>query len=150
MKTRLTISGFENKQTKMGTPYVAFDTDKGKMNCFDAMVYDQLRDVVNKLISVEITTREVNGKTFSNIKSYLGIPNEAFEEFDSDDVQKGMGDAGITVKQYAKPNGTATMYTSYAKDIYCSLNEHKKAQIEPKDLMELAIDLVKQAKSAFE
>jgi len=43
---------------------------------------------------------------------------------------------------------TTGMYTSYAKDIYCSIPMETRVGLE-KQNMELAIKLVKQAKEAF-
>ena len=58
----------------------------------------------------------------------------------------------------ARKNGQASMYASYAKDIFCVLRDNKIigtdqiAQIPEmnKNLMVEAIELVKQAKEAFE
>lgn len=51
-----------------------------------------------------------------------------------------------------KPSGNGSMYTSYAKDIFCALFEiRKKGDItEIEELMRSSINLVKQAKEAFE
>ncbi len=50
-----------------------------------------------------------------------------------------------------KPNGHATMYTSYAKDIFCGFLSYKKeGMIKDEELMDVCIKLVKQAKEAFE
>ena len=49
-------------------------------------------------------------------------------------------------------NGNGAMYTSYAKDIFCALLTHIDTTEEgySKVLMNKSIDLVKQAKEAFE
>ena len=47
----------------------------------------------------------------------------------------------------SKPNGTAAMYVSYAKDIFCTMASDPATLTED---MNKAIELVKQAKEAFE
>jgi hypothetical protein len=45
----------------------------------------------------------------------------------------------------------ASMYTSYAKDIFCALTKQLEGQnIDGEVVMKIAINLVKQAKEAFE
>jgi len=48
------------------------------------------------------------------------------------------------------PNKTISMYTSYAKDIFCELWKEGQEAKAATDIMDLSIKLVKQAKEAFE
>lgn len=50
------------------------------------------------------------------------------------------------------PANTSAMFVSYAKDIFCSALNNKKEleDMSPRELMDVAIGLVKQAKEAFE
>ena len=54
---------------------------------------------------------------------------------------------GYPVPQKAVQNNHATMYTSYAKDIFCAVY---KNEMLGETVMQEAIELVKQAKEAFE
>ena len=66
------------------------------------------------------------------------------------------GDSEDSKPQKSHQNGSndsrnATMYISYAKDIFCNLNEHKTdLETSQAEMMAQAINLVKQAQAAFE
>ncbi len=59
---------------------------------------------------------------------------------------------GLAYNSLKKANGNGSMYASYAKDIFCVLAENYKDddKLTHSDLMHGAIELVKQAKEAFE
>ncbi len=70
--------------------------------------------------------------------------------FNMKTMKMAEGDAAEVVKvaQNGSKNGNGSMYASYAKDIFCALPIVDGATL--KDQMQQAIDLVKQAKEAFE
>jgi len=68
--------------------------------------------------------------------------------FNMENMKLAEGDAAIPEKVAEKgSNGQTAMYVSYAKDIFCALYT---IEYDEKIIMQQAIDLVKQAKTAFE
>ena len=149
MKKNLTILEFEPKKTKADKKYTRFQTDDGTnvkwMSCFDTKSSDELEKLKGKTVSVEV----IQSGDFWNIKKYLG---DAEKEVEEDVPVEKPGETTIMgggCPEYQKNSKTASMYTSYAKDIYCSLPMEARVGLE-KENMNLAISLVKQAKEAFE
>lgn len=138
MITNLKLEEFEQKYTKASKPYWRWKTSQGYMSVFDGDLQSKLSEHVDEEVQVEVTEKG----TFKNITKLI----------DSNDlgvkVEKVIQDTVQVKKDTAK---NTTMYTSYAKDIFCALYSTEKTKNLNADLvMEIAIDLVKQAKEAFE
>ena len=135
----LEIQDFEDKKTKAGKRYTRFKTSDGWMSCFDEETIAKLKECEGKTVSVEIKEQG----DFKNIQKYVG-------ESDGEAV-KSAEKAPVSQKF-----NTATMYVSYAKDIFCKLCDmHSAKAFAAKDadvneLMRISIDRVKQAREAFE
>ena len=139
METTLKIIGAEEKESKAGRKYIVFDTSQGKMSCFDNKLVEGLKKEIGNQISIDF--QESNG--FKNIKKILTevktekivpAPQPAKEEFAE-----------------ARAEKNKSIYTSYAKDIFIAhLNGNMELKdITSKKLMEMSIELVKQAIAAF-
>ena len=143
-KINIKIEKFEHAIGKIsGKPYCKFLTDKGWMNAFDSETIDPLKKSVGKFVEVEMIERKtMDGASFKNISKYIGVGKE--EEMIE----------GTEKIQDVKPsvNRNATMYVSYAKDVFVELSKTKLdlGKQGYDKLMEIAIRVVKQAKEAFE
>ena len=128
------------------------------MNVFDYVTADALKESMNEVMCVEVTEkpgRNFKGEdiVFKNITKCYGeaeeIRDEKPEVVKMTGKQVGMGDMGIKASDYVNP--CTTMYTSYAKDIFCAMvNEPELKGTPAEDTMKLSIELVKQAREAFE
>ena len=146
MKKNLEIIDFEDKTTKAGKPYNRFKTNEGWVSCFDVKSCEMLRGFKGKSASVEmlrVENKEKPEEPFFNLKKCYG-------EAGNEDAQVEVVKIGDTK---ASNNKNATMYTSYAKDIFCASLEHYRAvemEMSPDMIMKESVILVKQAKEAFE
>lgn len=142
MKKNLEILDYEDKKTQAGKRFVRFKTSDGWMSCFDSKAAEELKKFEGKTASVEVT----ESGEFKNIKKCYGSAGEEEEV----EVQKiGKPSENQTFK---KASNHTTMYVSYAKDIFCAMintNTYPEG-FQEAGVMKLAIDLVKQAKEAFE
>ncbi len=149
------------------------------MNVFDVGVADKLKEFQFKgeLACVEMTEKpgtnfkgeaivfknitkcygeaeEVGmGDTAMNVNKYIDEPSRSDQvglKERKPEVVRMIDKEGTST--YPKKNGNATMYTSYAKDIFCARCEtlSDKDNYSEADLMDMAIELVKQAREAFE
>ena len=134
MKTNIEIIDFEDKITKAGKTYGRFKTSEGWVSCFDVKSCVMLKGLKGKSASVEL----IEQGDFKNIKKCYG---EAGNEDANVEVVK-IGDTK------ASNNKNATMYTSYAKDIFTHI--YAAESMNSQEKMQEAITLVKQAKEAFE
>jgi len=134
MKKNLEIIEFEDKITKAGKTYSRFKTNEGWMSCFDLESCKMLKKYQGNSASVEVLEQG----DFKNIKKCYG---EAGNEDANVEVVK-IGDTK------ASNNKNATMYTSYAKDIFTHI--YAAESMNSQEKMQESIDLVKQAKEAFE
>jgi len=134
MKKNLEIIEFEDKETKAGKAYNRFKTNEGWISCFNSKDCEMLRGFKGKSASVEL----IEQGDFKNIKKCYG---EAGNEDANVEVVK-IGDTK------ASNNKNATMYTSYAKDIFTHI--YAAESMNSQEKMQESIDLVKQAKEAFE
>ena len=147
-KTSLAIESHEDKtSTTTGKDYTRFKTNEGWMSCFEPDIIKKLKENEGRTVEVTIAESEQKdkqGNPFKNIRQFHAISEKRLEvktETISDAV----------------PNRNATMYTSYAKDVFIELS---KAETERQlkgtagenneYRMIEAINLVKQAKEAFE
>ncbi len=138
MKKNLEILDYEDKKSQAGKRYVRFKTSDGWMSCFDNKAAEDLKKYEGKNASVEI----VESGEFKNIKKCYGKAEN--NDDDKSEVETE------SYKPAVRDKGTS-FYVSYAKDIFCALvNNAERANITKEEIMNLSIDLVKQAKKAFE
>ena len=168
MKKNLEILEVEPKLKKDESKYWRFCTNEGWMNVFDSVVADKLKEFIGKrdnMACVEMTEKPgTNFKgepiVFKNITKCYGEAEELLEakrqveelrELIPRDKQPEVvrpGERNVMGGEVqGLPNKTATMYTSYAKDIFCEIYDDNKPVFEQ---MQEAIELVKQAREAFE
>ena len=132
-KTRIMVKGITETTGRSGKPYFVIETNQGKMSCFpDYAGLQGLKDAWKNDAEIEVNVITSEDGKFKNIKN--------------DDVADNPAPKSKSVNL---DNNFTTMYVSYAKDVYIGLNEHKKAEIDPRELMDLSIQLVKQARNAF-
>ena len=144
MKKNLEIIEIEPKLTKDEKKYWRFKTNEGWMSCFDKIASEKLKEFKGKVACCEV----VQSGDFSNIKKCYGIADMAEV---AEEELKQMDEKPEVVKIEKPKNNHATMYVSYAKDIFCSIMDRELFKgSEPSILMTEAIKLVKQAKDAFE
>ena len=135
-KQIIQIEEVEDKTTKAGKKYKRFKTSVGWVSCFDSVAFEALTKLVGFNAEVEL----VEKGEFKNISACYGTDaGEAQVE-----VKKVPQETKVSNKSHT------TMYVSYAKDIFCALESRQTEGIETKELMNQAIELVKQAKEAFE
>lgn len=133
-KKNLEIQDYEDKKSQAGKRYTRFKTNEGWMSAFDKEVVEKLKESEGKVVSVSIATDKERG--FTNIRAFHGKPEENFHV-----EQKEIKIA---------PDRHATMYVSYAKDIFCELVKKVPEMNINERLMNEAVKLVKQAKLEFD
>ena len=141
MKKNLEILEIEPKLTRDGKEqkYWRFKTNEGWMSCFDETASKQLRAFIGKVACVDV----IDSGDFKNIRKCYGAMMDE-ELIPNPDEKPEVVRPGEVVKG-ATSNSHTTMYVSYAKDIFCAMLEKgNKADMDD------AIELVKQAKEAFE
>ncbi len=186
MKKNLEILEIEAKLTKDEKKYWRVKTGQGWMSVFDVVAKDAIKETHNhsdngmvccEVIEKKGTDFKGEEKIFYNITKCYG----ATEVLEGTNIPKTFLDEkpevvrpGVTPTQtleMATPgeigtkknnnnlgtNKTASMYTSYAKDVFCALavsldtiKDKDDSKTAGKYLMELSIELVEQAKEAFE
>jgi len=146
MKKNLEIQDFDDKKTKAGKRFTRFKTNDGWMSCFDSDEIAKLKEYEGKFASVE--TKEAG--EFQNISKCYGA-------VESNPVADGTWGGGVPVVKpgefkAAKSTAPASMYVSYAKDIFCAFVARIPAgeELAQSLIMEQSIKLVKAAKEAFE
>jgi len=141
MKKNLKILGVEDTKegkprvTQAGKPYARIKTEDGWMSCFNTKASEDLKAFIDKVASIEV----IESGNFSNITKCYGEPESEDNEVEIEKVPKEI--------KVSKPQNGQAMYVSYAKDIFCVLHDK---EVLVADTMQLAINLVKQAKKAFE
>ena len=148
MKKNLQIIEFEDKTTNAGKEFTRFKTSAGWMSCFDSLASDKLKKLMRKIVSVEVAESIANKDTpeekiFHNIKKCYGEANE-------DSAEIPVVKPGVVNNPSVSNGKHTTMYVSYAKDVFKSLQESKIGSNNLIEDMRVSIDLIKQAKEAFE
>lgn len=146
METEKTIKiiDCENKVSKTNQIYLRVKTQEGWMSAFDEDIIKKLKEFKGSIVKVTVAVDEKKG--WKNIRAFHGLS----------DVGMPMDEVKEEKIGKPEPNRNATMYASYVKDIFCSFGyqpiaaEMEKNNTEIKLLMHHAIELVKQAKQAFE
>ena len=131
----LTIEDFEHKVSRDGkTNYTRFKTQEGWISCFDKTLIEDVVKSTGKTLECEVSVDDKDRKI----------------------LQKVIG-AGQSQTLPETPNApttptptgkTTAMYVSYAKDIFIALTENEGPLTE-EALMNVAINLIKQAEKAF-
>jgi hypothetical protein len=146
-KTNLEILDFEDKKSEGGRRYTRFKTSQGWMSAFDKETIEKLKECEGKSASVTIAVDEEKG--FKNIRKFHGVA-EATAKKPDEEVTEIKVEKIVTEN---KKNPQATMWESYAKDIFiASLNNSKEILNEEsaKRIMSHVIEIVKLAKKEFE
>lgn len=139
-KTNLSIEDFEDKKSQGGKRYTRFKTSQGWMSAFDKETIDKLKENEGKEVCVEIAVDEEKG--FKNIRKFVGAAEESQKDEKPEVVRPGSSKPAFN---------QASMYVSYAKDLFLGMIETATAnKIPAKTVMTECIELVKQAKEAFE
>lgn len=168
VKSKIIILEHEDKTSK-GFDYTRFKvmfegSDETKwMSSFKKTVLEQqcvqdCKDHKNRLISVEVIEKDNPqnpDKPFYNITKFYGAVAGSMDNIPDPKlmaVKKEEPKAVETTKTNVGTDRNVTFNTSYAKDIFVALasQDHNRTRTDTdEDQMQLAIDLVKQAITAF-
>ncbi len=141
-KTNLTIEDFEDKrygEGKKAGRYTRFKTDQGWISSFDKPAIEKLKDSVYKTVSVEIQTDKDDK---DKITKFYGEAND-----DDDEVET------IRPGEQKRKSVKGSAYEKDPVGLTIELFNAMWPAHKPNDteaVMELAIDLVKQARESFE
>lgn len=136
VKTKVMIVDFEDKTSRDGNRHYSrfkckYDNNSTKwMSAFDKDLIEKLKSKRNEWVEIDV----VENNNFFNI-------NKIFDDDKSADFGKDI------MKQ-----SQASMYVSYAKDIFIELIKHPKIEVKAKVIekaMGHAVNLVKQAYDSF-
>ena len=145
MKKNLDILEIEPKLTKDEKKYWRIKTSEGWISCFDKIASAKVKEFLGGIACVEV----IQSGDFSNIKKCYGASEELDQpEEPIETVRPGEVKNSSQGKTMVNGKPTTTMYVSYAKDIFVAMND--KEWNSNKDQMQEAIDVVKQAREAFE
>src|SRR3990167_2299691 len=100
------LLGYEERNTSKGNVYIRFETDEGFYNCFDLTLGEKLKELSGDGDVTLIIETSKGG--FKNIVDF----KESKEE------QTQLKPLNISNSN----NSNASFYTSYAKDIFCSIS----------------------------
>lgn len=146
-KQNLEILEFEDKKTQAGKRYTRFKTSEGWMSCFDKKSCEDLKEQEGNTVSCDVT--EQNG--FKNIKKFLGGAGDSEESEENEPSEKKSSKF-----EGQKPSNQSgfplSMKVSYAKDIFLEMlriDAAEKKEYNASELMQAAIDRIKQAEEAF-
>ena len=145
------IKDIQHKVSKAGKPWQTITTDKGEMTCHDNEILLRLEKCFNKGVNCELETAEsgdyVNIRRFVNeftTPPHPVKPTEAFKPLVTNTEKSPVN---------TNDSKTATMYTSYAKDVFIAQMNNPDVTVDnsekAKSVMNEAINLVKQAREAF-
>jgi|TARA_R100000501_G_scaffold18044_1_gene35818 hypothetical protein len=139
---KIEILQVEAKKSQAGKTYWRVKTNEGWASCFLKTVADKLQEHLGSVIEVKLT-ETING-------DYTNRVIQAFIKVSEGDVTKISEEVVVPKETKGLNSRDCSMYTSYAKDIYIAMLERSaKDSNSTKDLMEIAITLVKQAKEGF-
>jgi len=160
-KVNVEIQEFEPKTSNGGKKYARFKTNMGWMSAFDKPIILALKDMIGERVNLLIAVDDEKG--FKNIRKILKSSQSNFDEEDSDnesDSEESDEDLEMdesnqkpkteVVKVGPAKNPQATMWASYAKDIFLVLRAQTEKEIGNDLVMQASIGLIKQARTAFE
>jgi len=163
-KQSIKVNEIIERQTNDGRTYYQVESNKGRMSCWDKDTVGRLIASIdaNMEVEVNVVQKQVGDKTYLNIQKDDYKPKQVETVAGIPVVQtKPMTEQSfVSQKQehvVKSDSRTATMYTSYAKDIFIELLKDIKGDkpcFEASDegfkmIMDMAISMVKQAKEAF-
>lgn len=143
----LIVQSIVEKESKAGRKYFSVKTDQGDYSCFEFVIIKVLKENIGKKIEFETSyNKKDNGQVFKNIRRIIQIVgNENVSSKPSSNNPNNFEQ--ITEARSMKDT---SIYTSYAKDIFLEmLSMDKEEGIPAKELMQAAVDLVKQARDSF-
>jgi len=143
METTVTIKGVEEKESKAGRKYFSFETDQGRMTCFEGSLVEVLKKKVGEKVNVDV--QETNG--FKNIKKIL-------TEVKTEKIPAIQAPIKEEKFEEARAEKNKSIYTSYAKDLFIVMLENADASTikstkDFENIMAESVKLVKQAIAAF-
>ena len=141
---KITIDSHEDKTSKNGKDYTRYSTNLGWMSCFEEDVNKQLK-LLPAGNSADVDVRE---------SEYQGKPQYSIQNLYGESINKSPAVNTSLPVAVKTNNTTATMYTSYSKDIFLGMHEaltraEVEGDLDEKAIMAKAIELVKQAQEAF-
>lgn len=150
-QNKIEIIDYEVKKSSAGKRYWRFETSIGWMSCFNEKEATIVITYVGKKVGVEwkeSPNPNDEDHPYKNIQKVL-------PDFEGEELEAPEDPNTLTSKDAVKPGisvkstfNQASMYASYAKDIFCELWKEGSTQTE--SVMADSINLVKQAKEAFE
>jgi len=113
MKAKLRISDYEDRKSQNGKRYTQFDTNKGKMSCFEKDVINDIKEAVDeyggkRFISVQIA--ESKDGAFTNIRGFNGVCHNNDDDIE-DDTEEDIKDV-----ETIKPSKLGKEKSPYEKD----------------------------------
>lgn len=155
-KINIHLKGAEAGKAGNGREFTKFQTNAGDICVFDTEIIKLLMPFLGKTVNVDM---EQNAKGYNEIKAFNGEgnPNTAVDSVTG--VQPNTPVVTTTMqpvkealvnKNYKTIDRNATMYTSYAKDIFNGLISMKDHTDNNEATMEAAINLVQKARKCFE
>ncbi len=150
MEKTIEIKGIEETEAKNGKLYTKVKTQEGIMSCFEEEVIKKLRSCFGEGYNAVVEVNEVDkdGKTFRNIRKFIEATKNG-ERYEAEVVKPENVTHVFSAPQSDK---YTTMYVSCAKDIFvCLVNAQlsKDCDINYKEIMEVATNLIKQARKEF-
>ena len=151
------IQECEPKVSQGGRSYYRFKTNLGWMSAFDKPIIKALKDKEGERVNLLIAIDDEKG--FKNIRKILKSDQNELDDEDEaeEDSEEEMDEANekpkAEVMKMKQPNPHATMWASYAKDIFLALitkADVAKIDISTEEVMNKSIALIKQARTAFE
>jgi|25BtaG_2_1085352.scaffolds.fasta_scaffold11727_1 cupin superfamily acireductone dioxygenase involved in methionine salvage len=147
MEKELKIIEVELKESKEGRAYHRFKTSEGWMSCFEKDVVDDLKQAIGGYALVEVAERG----NFKNIVKI--VPRDPRYSEESENYKATHKEHPQVTKARALIDDKPSFYVSYAKDVFIALCNRKWSD-DPKldntkEMMQEAIDLIKQARKAF-
>jgi len=111
MKQTITIIGYTDKTSKLGKPYCSFETNIGRMSCWDGELGNALKKLTGNNAVVEYTEK-------GEFKNIVGIHDFETAQL----VGKPVETATVEVQKIPPvppktDSRNATMYVAYAKDL---------------------------------
>lgn len=126
MKTTIKIESLEGKKSKAGKKYVKVTDNHGKAH--SAFEDDIMTALAKNLYGyVEVEIEESNG--FSNIRKFYGTGNKEDAEVVTEKLSPRDNENKTKTGPKVSSEKLASMLTSYAKDLCCSIIEQKNLDI---------------------
>jgi len=140
-KEILEIIAINEKNSKAGRIYYSVETDKGNFSCFEFDLVNDLKKAFGKKVQCEVAS---NDRGFKNIRKAFGVI-----ETEKVNITKKESNGNGEIQE-ARAMKDQSIYTSYCKDIFVAIRTDPEAKdLKSSTIMQVAIELVKQAKDAF-